>query len=275
MATNPLQKYYRQPKIYLSLPSKGKFYPEGALNGDPDALPVYGMTAMDEIMLKTPDALFSGETVVQVINSCIPGIVDPWKMPTIDIDAALIAIRIATYGNKMPLIFKCKSCKEDNNIDLDLNSTLDYFLNLEYEDYIFIDPLTVHLKPLTYKEQTKSQLKQYEIRKLLAKSYENMPDEERSKLINDLFAQLSELQSTTFKNAIASVEAEDTVVESKEQILEWINNSDALFFSTIKNHLESLAKSWRVQDQKCICANCQTENSVNISLDYSSFFGKR
>lgn len=275
MATNPLQKYYRQPKIYLSLPSKGKFYPEGALNGDPESLPVFGMTAMDEIMLKTPDALFSGESVVQVINSCIPSIVDPWKMPTIDIDAALIAIRIATYGNKMPLIFKCKSCKEDNNIDLDLNSTLDYFIRLEYEDYLFIDPLTVHLKPLSYKEQTKTQLKQYEIRKMLAKSYDNMPDEERAKLINDLFAQLSDLQSTTFKNAIDSVEADDTVVESREQILEWINNSDALFFSTIKDHLESLAKIWRVQDQTCICANCQTENNVNISLDYSGFFAKR
>ena len=42
---NPLQKYFRQPKIYLSLPSKGHWYPEGAIemteNGE---LPVYAMT---------------------------------------------------------------------------------------------------------------------------------------------------------------------------------------------------------------------------------------
>jgi len=28
---NPLQKYFRQPKIYIKLPSGGQFYPEGAL----------------------------------------------------------------------------------------------------------------------------------------------------------------------------------------------------------------------------------------------------
>ena len=52
MENNPLQKYYRQPKIYLDLPSKGNFYPKGAIEGDPSKLPVFGMTAMDEIMFK-------------------------------------------------------------------------------------------------------------------------------------------------------------------------------------------------------------------------------
>ena len=28
---NPLQKYFRQPKIYVALPSGGHWYPEGAL----------------------------------------------------------------------------------------------------------------------------------------------------------------------------------------------------------------------------------------------------
>ena len=30
--TNPLSKYFRQPKIYLRLPSKGKFYPPGVID---------------------------------------------------------------------------------------------------------------------------------------------------------------------------------------------------------------------------------------------------
>lgn len=275
MEKNPLQAYFRQPKIYLGLPSKGKFYPEGVINGDPSSLPVFGMTAMDEIMLKTPDALFSGETVVSVIKSCIPGITDPWKMPTLDIDAALIAIRIATYGSKLPLTFKCKKCKEENSIDLDLSSTLDYFLNLDYQDYIYIDPLTIHIKPLTYKESTESQMKQYELQKMLAQSYDKMSEEERGKLINDIFAKLSDLQSQTFKNAISSVEADENVVENKEQIQDWLNNADAMFFENIKKHMEKMSEVWKVQPQPVTCAGCEAKSDLDINLDYSSFFGQR
>lgn len=71
--TNPLQKYFRQPKIYLSLPSNGKYYPAGSLEiSETGEYPVFPMTARDEIMIKTPDALLNGEATVAVIKSCIP-----------------------------------------------------------------------------------------------------------------------------------------------------------------------------------------------------------
>ena len=28
---NPLKKYFRQPKVYITLPSKGKYYPAEAI----------------------------------------------------------------------------------------------------------------------------------------------------------------------------------------------------------------------------------------------------
>jgi len=66
---NPLKKYFRQPKIYISLPSQGKFYPDGSIemteNGE---LPVYSMTAKDEMIIKTPDALLNGSSTVEVIQ---------------------------------------------------------------------------------------------------------------------------------------------------------------------------------------------------------------
>ena len=76
-----LQNYQRQPKIFIDLPSKGVFYDDTVLeNGQHMQIPVFGMNAMDEIMFKTPDALFSGDATVQVIKSCIPTILDPWKL---------------------------------------------------------------------------------------------------------------------------------------------------------------------------------------------------
>ena len=66
---NPLANYFRQPKLYLRLPSQGKFYPEGALDHSQiDEYPVYAMTAKDELMFKTPDALMNGQATVEVIS---------------------------------------------------------------------------------------------------------------------------------------------------------------------------------------------------------------
>ena len=55
---NPLETYFRQPSIYIKLPSGGKHYPMGAIEFNENSeLAVYPMTAKDEIKMKTPDAL--------------------------------------------------------------------------------------------------------------------------------------------------------------------------------------------------------------------------
>ena len=49
-------------------------------------LPVYPMTAIDEITYRTPDALFNGQAVVNVIHSCVPNIKNAWEIPGTDLD---------------------------------------------------------------------------------------------------------------------------------------------------------------------------------------------
>jgi hypothetical protein len=91
--TNPLSQYFRQPSIYIKLPSGGQFYPPGALDMPPNGeLPILPMTAVDEITYRTPDALYNGVATVDVIRSCVPNIIDPWCIPVIDVDPLLIAI---------------------------------------------------------------------------------------------------------------------------------------------------------------------------------------
>ena len=199
---NPLAKYYRQPKIYLNLPSKGEFYPEGALTGDPSKLPVYGMTAMDEIMFKTPDALFSGESVVSVIKSCIPDIKDPWAMPQLDIDSVLIAIRVATYESKLEISFVCGKCAESNKTDFDLIRALDYFASLEYHNKVFCDPLNVTLRPYNYKEYTNVQLQSYELRRMLQKSLGDISQEAKNDILDKFYKNLGTVQAEGYKKQI-------------------------------------------------------------------------
>ena len=96
---NPLAKHFRQPEVYIDLPSQGKFYPQGALATNKQ-LAVLPMTALDEINLKTPDALYNGTSMVNLIKSCVPSIIDPWSVPMLDFDTVLLGTKIASMGNQ-------------------------------------------------------------------------------------------------------------------------------------------------------------------------------
>ena len=123
---NPLKQYFRQPAIYIKLPSQGNNYPAGALTMPPTGeLPVYAMTAIDEITYRTPDALYNGQATVNVIQSCIPDIKDGWGIPSADVDTLLVAIRIASYGHEMDFNSQCPACNHESERTLDLRTVLD------------------------------------------------------------------------------------------------------------------------------------------------------
>ena len=118
---SPLKKYARQPKIYIDLPSKGKYYNSGVLYEDSYSnLAVFSMTANDEILYRTPDALINGEATAKNIQSCIPSIVKPFDLVTLDVDALLLSIRMATYGPKMTVGQRCRKCNEENQYEIDI-----------------------------------------------------------------------------------------------------------------------------------------------------------
>ena len=76
---NPLANYFRQPAIYLKLPSAGRWWPQGSLElSESQELPIYPMSTKDEILIRTPDALLNGQGVVDVIQSCCPAMKNAW-----------------------------------------------------------------------------------------------------------------------------------------------------------------------------------------------------
>ena len=113
---NPLIGMMRQPKIYIKLPSNGNYWSDGSLQLSPNGeYPVYSMTAKDELILKTPDALLNGQAVVDVIQSCLPNIINAWECPQIDVDLILVEPEIVrekqlSYSNILKRLW-------DNKID--------------------------------------------------------------------------------------------------------------------------------------------------------------
>lgn len=228
---NPLKKYFRQPKIYLRLPSKGKYYPPGALEmTESGELPVYPMTAKDELLFKTPDALLNGEATVDVIKSCIPAIKNPWAMPSIDSDAVLIAIRLATYGEKLEITTKVPGTGTERDFEIDLRILLDQLISFEYEPLVPVDEnITIELRPTTYKEFTENSLKTFEEQRIFRLANDDsIPDNQKLQAFANSFKKLTDLTINLVVNSIAAIDTPEGKVVDKRFITEFFANADKL-----------------------------------------------
>jgi hypothetical protein len=275
--SNFLKDKQRQPKLYIELPSLGRFY-DGSIVQDQQytQLPVFGMNAMDEILLKTPDALFTGEATVQIIKSCIPAIINPWMLVGYDIDHVLLSIRVATYGDKMPITSKCPKCSSETGMDVNLGKVLETFLDLPTNDHIIVDDLKILLKPLSYKQMTEFSHRQYVFDKQLVQIAQSK-DENKDKLQQDVLAQLTNLNLEVAISYITSIQ--DTTSTEEEQdlnaIKEFILSNDAQFFNSLVDKVKEMSNVWSLPQFNITCNEdgCGTEWKTALRVDYSSFFG--
>ena len=274
---NPLAGWYRQPKLYVRLPSKGKFYPKGALDHSAnEEYAVYAMTAKDELMFKTPDALLTGQSTVEVIKSCVPSILDPWTMPSIDLDFLLIAIRIATYGDKMEVGCNCPKCNAENSYEIALSPWLENFHSFVYEDSIKLDPLTINIRPYTYKEMTRLSIKGLEQQKIFQiVNDENMTDEEKLDRFGQSFVKITELTVDVIADCITSIETPNGSTSDKAQIKDFINNCEKDVFEKISKHVTDIKERIELKASNVKCGECESEFELPITMDQSNFFAVR
>lgn len=272
---NPLASWYRQPKIYIKLPSEGRFYTDKALDRSPTGeYAVFAMTAKDELMFKTPDALLTGQSTVELIKSCVPAIQDPWQMPSIDLDFCLIAIRIATYGDKMEVGCNCPHCKAENSYDLDLQQWFANLGNFRYEDTVDVDPLTVKIRPYTYKELTKTTLKTLEQQRVFQIiNDDSITDEEKLEKFGKSFVKLTELTVDIIADCIVSVSTPEGTVTDQAIIKDFINNCAKDVFEKISNHITTMKDQIEMKAQSVPCAECNQSFDLPITMDQANFFG--
>lgn len=240
---NPLSSFMRQPKIYIRLPSNGEYWPEGSLavseTGD---YPVYSMTAKDELMLKIPDAVMNGQAVVDVIQHCMPNIKNAWQIPSIDLDVILIAIRLATYGEKMVTPV---NLGEDFEMEytVDLRTVLDSLMtNITWEPIVSInEDLTVFVKPVNYKKFSESAIKTFETQKIIQlANNDGISEDEKLKAFKESFSKLSEVTIGIVENSIYRIDSTEGSTSDPRHIKEFIENADKDIFNQIQAHLDRL-----------------------------------
>ena len=274
---NPLAKYFRQPQLHLKLPSGGKWWSGGVELPVTGELPVYAMTARDELATKTPDALLNGQSTVDVVQSCCPQIKDPWKMPTVDLDSILIAIRIATYGNRMDFVSVCPHCNNKNEHAADLEFLLNTITCPDFDTPIKVSGLEIYLRPLTFQEYNQANMKAYEEQRLLdVVQNQAMSEEEKLARFNQLFRNVLDMTVAQLANNVGGVKMPDGVLVSDHAMLtEFFANCDRPIWNAVKDRITAMSDGNALKNIPVKCENeeCLKEYTAPLRFEMSSFFG--
>ena len=271
---NPLAQYFRQPAIYIKLPSQGKFYPTGTLDMPINSeLPVLPMTAIDEMTYRTPDALFNGSAVVNVMQSCVPNIKDAWAVPAMDVDTILIAIRVASYGHTMEFETQCPECGNVSEQGIDLRNVLDKMQAPDYTQTIVFGDMEIFFRPMNYKNLNDNNQMQFEEQKLM----QMLPDTEisdRDKMtaLSTALKKITEITVKALSQSIATVKTPTALVSEPEFIEELLMNCDRTLFTRIQDHVINVKSQAEMQPLQITCPECQHEYKQALTLDMSSFF---
>lgn len=271
---NPLKQYFRQPVIYLKLPSRGQHWPAGSLDlPETGELPVYPMTAIDEITYRTPDALFNGSAVISVIESCVPAIKDAWSAPSSDINAILVAIRIASYGHGMDLNAVCPSCNENNEITVDLRVLLENIKLADFSETFRYGDLEIAFQPIDYRQANRTSQEQFEHqRQLQGINVSDLSEQEKIQKLNEALQNITKLTINALKWSITSIKTPTAMVTERDHIEEFINNCDRSLFNRIKDAIVELRQKSELPPIEIDCSHCSHHYTNTVSMDQASFF---
>ena len=279
---NPLAGYMRQPKIYIKLPSNGNFWPAKSIAlTDNMEFPVYSMTARDELAFKTPDALMNGQAMIDVIQSCMPNIKNAWDIPVIDLDTVMIAIRLATYGEKMGIKHMIPVIDEEVEHEVDLRQILDQQRMSTWIDQIAVsEDLIVYVKPLTFRHMNQTSMKAFETNRIMKMvNDETIDDEKKMEMFNTSFSNLTKITVDLMAESVIKIVAGDEEVTDKKLILEFVHNIDKEIFDIINNHLGDIKTKNQLQPLEFTTTEEQQEAgapatySMPLAFNQSDFFG--
>lgn len=280
---NPLRQYFRRPAVHLKLPSGGKYYDASVLDmPETGELPVFPMTAIDEITSKTPDALFNGSAMYEIIRSCVPSIKDPWKVNNIDFDAILIAIRASSNGSNLDIESMCPKCNEVSTYGFDLMNFLTQMKPGDYDKEMPLHDLKIKFKPLTYREMNQAGVAQFAIQREFAqlqagnKDQAQLSEEERQVQIKKGQDALKAVTMLTIDILVGTIEYIQTPtirVDEKEHIREFLQNCDKTVYEALRDHNAALKTQTDIKPLNLKCIHCGNEYEQPFTLNTSDFFG--
>jgi hypothetical protein len=260
---NPLLKRMQKiiPGTTIRLPSKGIFYKNGELDVDVQGgeIIISPMTTKDELIIRSPDMLFQGTAIEQIVARCAPQVLKPTELFAKDIDYILVMLRKLSYGNDIIINFTCPTCvlKADKNEKVtphDYPVSIDYFIRKSKEitdltkyQISLNNGMNVKLRPSKFAEMIKMNQ------------------------LNDNVTTPDELEEIITTSILAVIEAVDDV-DNQDFIKEWLKKIPVLTMKEIVDKIAE-ANNWGPDfNYKINCKDCETEHDISYILNPVSFF---
>lgn len=255
---NPLLAKAKLPGRIFQLPSRGIFYKNGELDDTvkQGEIHVQPLSAMDEIIMKNPDQLFSGQAVEQVYRTCVRGVNKPTELLAKDVDAIMLFLRTVTYGPTFEYTVKheCKDAKEHSYV-----ADIDQMI----AQLKMIDPTTVDAV--------------YQV---------ELQNHQHVKLRPNRYAQVIELikhnqgkveltvedQKFNFRTMLSGmIESVDDITDPK-LIAEWIDALQSTFTSRLTSKLDEVNNWGPSMKWNTTCKDCGEVFEVELPINPVSFF---
>lgn len=257
---NPLVRRVKLPGESFTLPSRGLLYDEGVLSADTQngEIHVYPMTAIDELVMKSADKLFSGDAVRETFARCVPQVNDTSRLFAKDVDFLLTALFKVSYGPTISVTFThtCENAEEHNyEIQLDQFLRTAGQLNpLEIETKFKFD---CHGQMVQFKPATYSDIIILNQHNQMEASNANITNEQR--LSNIMFS-----LSTVIKNVDG--------VTDRGMIIEWLHSLPIGWLTEMSTAIETTS-DWGVEFYAdIVCEDCGEALKVPTNLNPVSFF---
>ena len=274
LENNPLRQYFRRPSIYFKLPSGGRGYPPGIVNiPENGELPVYPMTAIDEMTVRTPDGLFNGDAINSLIKSCIPAVLEPWKLSTFDVDACIIAIKAAADNGKMEITTECPACSEDTKFDINLMPLLNEISPLDYNEILKIGDLDIKFKSIMYADTNEMNLLQFQIQKTLYSLDQITEDsDQKQQIMTDAIKQMNDLVLRMVSKSIEYIQTPETKVTDLAFIQDFLSNCERSTNALIKDTSVRLREKNEMKPLDVTCPHCKHQYKQKVVLNATDFF---
>jgi hypothetical protein len=238
------------------------------------------MTGKDEITLKNPDALINGEAVKSLIRSCVPGVLKPEELLSNDVDALIVAIRSASYGDSMDVISACPKCKHENAYAVDLSTLLAIAdkLNPDYPVPLS-SGLTVFVKPYTYKQQTKVATAAFKQTRAVSNlQQQDLTEDQKLKEFGKSLNALTEINLDLVANSIIKFIDEKNGVEiyntpeNLQMVLAFLQNISKTDSDLIRDTISKINLLGINREIKVLCEKCSHEWTSSIEVNPVNFF---
>lgn len=270
-APNPLlERLNKLPGTTVQLPSGGIFYTDGELDSECQngEVVVFPMTTTDEIMMRSPDMLFQGTAIENVVKRCIPQIKKPLDLLVGDVDYILTNLRKISYGPQLPVRYDCDCFKNDPEKYEKVRA------EASNEYLIPIDTLIQKTTPLdakSFNKDYKVTLQNGQVVVLQPLRFGDYIKLQQSANKSDDMNSIEEIKDYVASNFAAVTKSVDGI-EDRELIKEWYRDLYRSETALIKNKIDEFTP-WGIDFKyEITCRLCKNKKGLVTQLNPVYFF---